>query len=148
MNGKLFLLLGTFLALFLPVCLSAARDTLACYQELERNFFDEQIVIQALSLNKVYQSQWRQITRQLKRQESSVPQMVKEKAQLLTRDPFRRPFQVDVAIQILLQVEQEIFSMVLFEYGVTSPGKIQSMFTYIRDQNMQRMPECFGTTTE
>ena len=132
------------LAVLAPTIGEARQTPEKCYRELESNFFDENIVSAALSLHKVYQSQWTLINRDLRNRSRNIKQTVKQRARKLERNPFNRPFQLEVATQLLIQAEFEIFSDVMFNYDVRSPGKINDMFLYIRENRLQQMPECFG----
>lgn len=134
MRKVIFLLL----AVLAPSITEAQETSEKCYRELESNFFDARIVNEALSLHKVYQSQWTLINRDLQDRSRNVGQTVKQQARKLERNPFNRPFQLEVATQLLLEAEFEIFSDVMFNYNITSPGKIDDMFRYIRDNRLQQ----------
>lgn len=127
--------------------LSAFLAEPRCYQDLEVNFFREDIVSQALSLHNVAQGGWYAITQQLKERSRDIPKTIHERAARLGRNPLSYPFQAKEAAELLRQVLWEVFYTVIEQSPVISqinPSDIPSMFAYIRQQQAAKLKACFG----
>ena len=140
------LLMASLLALSCPVVVSAEAPL--CYKELEANFFNANLVNEALSLHSVSQSNWPLINTELQNNLKRVPELVKEKAKKMNPNPFGNPFQPHEASKLLRSVLFEIFSETLADFQITNQGKVQEMFRYIRERQSQRLLSCFGQEDE
>lgn len=122
---------------------NAYNDSPSCYKELQTHFFRQDLVLQALSMHFIGQSQWTPINNALQEATKAVPQMVKEQAVRMPRNPLENPFQAKEAEELLRKILFEVFEAVLHQYGVTNPGDIREMFEYIEQQQAGRIKSCF-----
>lgn len=134
-----------FALLWIP--LYSYDDTPNCFKELETNFFQPDVVIQALSINQGYvdyQNRWVPINNELKRRSQDVPSMVKRKADQMTPSPLEYPFQPEAASQLLWEALYEVFNSVMHDYAIYDQALIRNMFNYIRAQQEQKLTSCFN----
>ena len=127
---------------FLPSLL--AGEASVCYKDIEKDFFREVFVNQALSIHNVSQSTWRAINVKLQENARHVPELVKQRAAAMRRDPFKTPFQADVAGELLNHVLFEVFSSTLAQFNVTNASDVSQMFRYLRERQQARLVTCFG----
>jgi hypothetical protein len=115
-----------------------------CFRDLENNFFRPNLVNEALSMHSVFQSTWTPINQQLSRNARRAPEIIRARAKQMDPNPLGTPFLPKEASWLLQQVLLEIFSETLTPFHVVSPGKIEEMFQYIREKQIQRFHACFG----
>lgn len=115
-----------------------------CYRDIEKDFFQEVFVNQALSIHNVSQSTWKPINIKLRENTRRVPELVKQRVATLRRDPFKSPFQPDVAGDVLRYALFEVFSSTLAEFNVTNGSDVSEMFRYLRERQQARFVACFG----
>jgi hypothetical protein len=124
-------------------------DEKPCFQELQTDFFRPDLVMEALSIHTVVQSQWLLITQSLKAKSKDIPSLLREKARRMElngeRNPLLYPFQPVNADKLLNEVLMEIFVDVLKDSNVTQPPfNIKEMFAYIRNKQAERIKACLG----
>lgn len=149
-------LLGLFLAsIFLSYVLNAQLYIAEkpCFKELQTEFFRPDLVMQALSLQGVYENQWTLIAQKLKDRSRDVPKLLQEKATRLEltgqRNPLLNPFQPAATDQLLNEILMDIFTNVLKESNVTDPPfNIRAMFGYIRSKQSAKIKACYGEEVE
>lgn len=136
-----FLFLSIFIFFnFLSLC--AFIDTPECYNRIPAQFFERNVVSQALSLHYVTQSQWEVIITNLQRGARKIPQIIKEKANRLQRNPLEYPFQAEVATAMLKQELYDVFSKALYQSYVTNTEDIKGMFNYIERKQEHLFHSC------
>lgn len=133
--------------LWSPQNLQAFNAEPPCFKDLEENFFRDDLVLQALSLqyNWYSQGQWALIVRGLHDRSRDIPYMLERRASLARPSPLEYPFQYEQASKLLFEILFEVFHQVMIESGITNEGIINSMFKYIRDQQANRINACLGT---
>lgn len=114
----------------------------ACYRDLELNFFKPNIVNETLSMHAISQSNWNLINQELRRNVRLVPEIVRARAKRMDPNPLGTPFEPEAALQLLQQVLLEVFSETLFLFHITNQSKIEEMFQYIREQQIERFTAC------
>jgi hypothetical protein len=139
---KQYLMSLLFLLWSIAVC--ADDRSLACFKEIELDFFREDIVSQALSLHGVSQTNWKNINNNLRERARHVPRILRQKAEYMHPNPFQSPFQTRVAAQLLRQTLYEIFAATLKDNNITNESNIKDMFRYIREKQAHRLIACFG----
>lgn len=120
----------------------------ACYLNIERNFFNENVVNQALASRNISQSNWVLINQALRANSTEIPKIVRERAKKLNPNPFDTPFRPIIAAQILKQVQFEVFAATLATFKINNPSDIEAMFRYIRKSHSANLEECFGEKLE
>jgi hypothetical protein len=115
-----------------------------CMKSLEKDFFRDEYVSQALSLHNVPQGAWMEINRILQYNMRGVPQLIRKRAEKMSPNPLGTPFQWHTSAELMQQVLFEVFFSTLIEFDVIDPGKIREMFNYVREQQMARLVACFG----
>ncbi|MBA3816896.1 MAG: hypothetical protein H0X29_10345 [Parachlamydiaceae bacterium] len=125
-----------------PFCIFAQES--GCYLNIERNFFNESVVNQALASRNISQSNWTLINQSLRAKTREIPAMVRERAKKLNPNPFDTPFRPIVAGEILKQVQFEVFVATLALFKITNLNDIQDMFIIIRKSHRANLKECFG----
>lgn len=125
-----------------PFCIFAEES--ACYLNIERNFFNENVVNQALASRNISQSNWVLINQSLRDKSREIPKIVRERAKKLNPNPFDTPFRPIIAAGILNQVQFEVFAATLAAFKIDNPSDIQEMFLYIRKSHRANLEECFG----
>lgn len=136
------LLLLTLILGFFPLTGVAFDDTPPCYKKLAVNFFEPSIVKQSFDLFTVYQSQWDYIYSNIQEKKGEVLPRVKKKAKGLKKNPFEHPFDGKKAVELLLDVELEIFKEALHERRFTDQNAILGMFKFIQGKKQSELDEC------
>lgn len=132
-----------FLLPFLMSWVAAPR----CFYNLEMTFFDREIVMQAMNaytLSGIYQSQWSLVYVDLMREQSAIPQLIKENARRMKPNPLDYPFQSDKAEELLLKTLYEVFAKVIRKHSVANDETIQGMFKFIIEKQSKKLEACFG----
>lgn len=142
----LSLCLGTFL---MASALSGVfNDESPCFKDLQTHFFRPDLVMEALSLHEVYQSQWQPIVQKLQDSSKDVPQLLKLKAENLElsgqRNPLLSPFDPEGADKLLNEILMQVFTNVLRESNVLLESDIKDMYVYIRNKQTDRLKACYG----
>lgn len=137
-----------FLVLLISAPLSIFAAESACYLNIERNFFNENVVNQALASRNISQSNWTLINQYLRANSKEIPQIVRERAKKLNPNPFDTPFRPIVAAEILKQVQFEVFASTLAMFKIYNPTDVQDMFLYIRKSHAADLEKCFGKEIE
>lgn len=125
-----------------PACL--VGEASMCYKDIEKDFFREAFVSQALNLHTVSQSTWTPINIRLRQNARKVPELVKQRAAGMRRNPFNYPFQPEEAGEVLMQVLFEVFASTLAEFNINNASDVSQMFRYLRDRQQERLVACFG----
>jgi hypothetical protein len=120
----------------------AVADVPACYRDLELNFFRPNLVNETLSMHAISQSNWALINEELRRHTRRVPEMVRARAKQMNPNPLGSPFDSEIALQLLQQVLLEVFSETLSLFHITNQSKVEEMFQYIREQQIERLTSC------
>jgi len=132
--------------LFLPVVLYAQQMP-PCFRDLQTNFFSYEVMSGAFFLYNVHQSDWQPLYQAVQSNAALVPSIVQAKAARKIPNPLY-PFQPQVAVQILLEAEFEIFAGVMRNYQSTqlyiNDSLIRQMFNYIRERQNDRIARCLG----
>lgn len=115
-----------------------------CFRDLERSFFRPDLVNEALSMHSVFQSTWTPINQELRKNARRAPEIIRARAGRMDPNPLGTPFLPKEASLILQQVLLEIFSETLVPFHVVNQSKIEEMFQYIREKQIQRFHACFG----
>lgn len=137
----LFILLASFSIIGAP-SLQAYDDSPSCFKEISSDFFSYDILVQALSLTLVPQSQWQLIYSALKIAVKQVPETVKNRANQMNPNPLENPFQPNAADELLTEALLEVFTNVMIANNITNPNNIRNMFSYIREQQDFRIQRC------
>lgn len=129
--------------------LQAYNDQPRCLQDLEVNFFNPQIVSEALSLYSVDMNIWPLVNQELKRRSLGVPSIMKQRSDRMSPSPLEYPFQPLIVGEMLRQILLDIFTSVISDFRlssgiVTSDDSIREMFGYIRRQQKGRIEACLG----
>lgn len=124
------------------------NDSPKCYKELQVDFFDEQIVMQAFDLYtwlNIYQGQWSHLARRLKEEERRVPALIRAKTNKMIPSPIDYPFQPDKAEEILLETLFEVFEYTMHKYAfIYNDAAIKGMFNYIKEKQAPRLEACLA----
>ncbi|MCB1113830.1 MAG: hypothetical protein KDK62_03655 [Chlamydiia bacterium] len=130
-----------FLFFLLP--LSAYDDRPGCYKDLERNFFNDQIVTTAFGLWTVPKGSWRSILRRLKEGEVNAESIIEKKSKRYSVNPLQNPFQPDVAKALLKETMKQIFIRAMVDSGYFDPASMDKMFDFIWEQD-PRIQKCLS----
>lgn len=134
--------------LLIPLSLFGWDDSPACYKRLERYFFKEIYLYEALSLHNVYQSNWKPIYNELESYMREAPNMIKERARAMDNNPLEHPFQPEAAKKLLFDTLFDIFQKVLLDWSVNAENvinqnDIREMFEYIKNKQQDQIDLCF-----
>lgn len=135
---KILKILFVFFAL--PLVAMDARPP--CFKQLERDFFQFKTVGEALGLWNVPQGQWNYIIKTLQSRAVEADAIIVKKARQLNPNPLERPFQPDVARDLIRDTMAQIFERVLLESGFYDTVSIGRMFDYIWLHDL-RVHQCF-----
>jgi len=113
-------------------------DIPLCYQRMETQFFNPNVVSQALSLYRYDQSMWNLATRDLTETSRTIPDEVQQRARKMRPNPLKRPFNADATQALIEQLLYERFVLVMAKYSITDPTDLKGMFHYIQ----QKFPPC------
>ncbi len=119
-----------------------------CYRQIQVTFFNSQIVVQALGLQRVDQSLWRFILSDLQGSMWRVPSMVQAEAQSMVPNPLDPPFNNDEAFKILQKVLYRVFYAVMIRNqsklgnSNINYSSIQGAFRYIWLQQQAVIVNC------
>lgn len=116
----------------------------SCYKDIEKNFFNENLVNQALALHNISQSNWSLINQSLRENSKDISRVVRQRAAKMNPNPFDSPFRPLIAAKLLNQVQFEIFSSTLAAFGVANSEQVKEMFLFIRTSHGQKLIACFG----
>jgi len=120
----------------------AVAEVPACYRDLELNFFRANLVNETLSMHSISQSNWNLINQELQRNVRRVPEIVRARAKQMIPNPLDTPFDREIALQLLQEVLLEVFSETLSLFQITNQNKVEEMFQYIREQQIERLTHC------
>lgn len=144
-QGRIFLLSAALMSLSSP--LQCYNDTPKCFTEIETNFFQPAIVIQALALSQGdvdYQNRWVPINNELRRRSQDLPNIVRQRADKMSPSPLEYPFQPDIALQLFWDVSYDVFNSVMRDYMIYDQSIVRNMFNYIRSQQEPGIIRCLG----
>lgn len=148
-----FLFLWFFVHAFSPICGDESQR--GCFQVIEKEFFNEKFVNEALQLHRIYQSSWYLFNSALKVNAQAIPLMIQERAEKMIPNPFQYPFQPKEAALLLNQVLFEVFDQTVKQFGLTNLSSsafnqtaINDMYRYIREKQSFRFKSCFGEEIE
>jgi len=138
-----------FALIFVAGTMSAYDASPRCYKELQTNFFDSRIVMEALALHYVPQNSWTPIARALATQSQQVPQVIRAQSMRLQPNPLDPVFLPEQALELLRSVLLTVFTQVVSSYNFNqesniNQGDIQAMFDYISNKQAYRIERCFG----
>lgn len=130
------------MALMAPLRMIATESQ--CYKDTESNYFNEDLVNQALASHNIPQSNWSLINQKLKANNKKIPNIVRQRGKEMKPNPFDIPFRPLLAAKLLNQVQFEIFSSTLSEFGINRSNDVKEMFVYIRQNQSVKLMACFG----
>ncbi|MGK5595353.1 MAG: hypothetical protein ACSNEK_08355 [Parachlamydiaceae bacterium] len=122
-------------------------DTPRCFHNLEMDFFERGVVMQALSVYNtqgVYQSQWSLIYLELLRRQGDIPKLIKENAKKMNPNPLQYPFQPDKAEEVFLKTLYGIFRQAISKHASVNDETVQGMFRFIIEKQTKKLDACFG----
>lgn len=125
-------------------CYTFVADPLPCFKDLQVNFFQDEIVNQALNFYNVPQGLWLQITIDLKQLSRDVPARMKKKTARMVRNPLAYPLQRAEAAVILRDTLFEVCSEVLRMHYITERPTVDYIFDYIFMRQVPKMIPCLG----
>lgn len=129
---------------------SAVDATPSCYRQMEVTFFNENLVAQALALQRIDQSLWRFIARDLRAASNRVPAIVQAQARSLNPNPLQRPLNPDGAFKILEASLYAVYFPVLNAYrnqisnSNINNDSIYASFRFIWLQQQAYLVKCLG----
>jgi len=140
-SGKMSLPEQTTPSENLPVMAMYPPD---CFRRIQTTFFQEKTILTALSFYRylINESQWTPVAKELVAANSRIPSLMKIEAKRYPRNPLERPFQPEVAQDILRAAARTAFVEVMKNNYITNPHIINGMFTYIWNQNSGRVQDC------
>jgi len=136
------ILIGLFSVL--SISLSAYDDSPKCFQHLQRIFFQQSTVAEALSLHNVPQSQWFVIGSELESRNRYIPRRMKQQAKRMRRSPLENPFQPEDALELFRQVLWEEFVEVMKKYDGANQRNWRDIFSLIYQSESERINFCIG----
>lgn len=144
---KNLLFLTGFQFLFF-ITLQAWDDTPKCFKYLEKNFFEERILTQALSFHYIPQGDWDAIYRDVKIKMKHMPETIKMKARAMDVNPLENPFQPKEAQKLLLDSLYEAFASVMWYHNIYHSGTIVDIFNFVLKKQQSKLDECFAVPTD
>ena len=117
-------------------------DPIPCVLALEKNFFVEPIVNQALNLYNIRQELWLPINQLLQVKSAEVPERMKRRTAYMVPNPIEYPMQKAATAKILKEVLFEVFAEALRVYHVDD--KAGPAFDYIFTEQLPSFVRCFG----
>jgi hypothetical protein len=139
------LIVGNFPCLSLLIAQpTVVPEPIACVRDIELNFFDEQLVSEALGLYHIQQQLWAPISMTLRMKSAEIPGRMKGRTGFLVPNPLEYPMQKWVVAAILKQVLFEIFLETMTTYQVNERPNADFVFDYIFSQQLPRFINCFG----
>jgi len=122
-----------------------ATDSRAyCFKDLQVNFFNENVVYQALSLYRIPQGLWAPISQNLKIRSNQVPERMRKITAAMVPNPLNYPMQNEIASKLLKQVLLDVFYETMTKYQVNERPTADFVFDYIFTQQLPKMINCFG----
>jgi hypothetical protein len=115
----------------------------SCYQAIERNFFQQKYVMEALAMHDVPQSAWIPLSSEIQTRARQVSGLVRDKASHMTPNPFNAPFQAEAVGRILQSALTQTLATSLATYNIYDPQIAREMFEYIRGRQAREWDECF-----
>jgi hypothetical protein len=124
--------------------LKAFDATPPCARDLESHFFDQQYIMEAFDLYRVFQSQWATILTDFSNTAPELPGRIKERAKNLKPNPFQHPFDPTEAKKVFLEAAYDIFREVMVRNYVYDVTTIQGMFAYVQSRQQDTLDRCFA----
>jgi len=148
---KSYIFLTTYICLLANVfAMKVGADDASppCYRQLQVDFFNQDLVIQALSLFKVQQPAWRLIAQDLSLASRNVPAIVQYRARFKNPNPLDPVFDPNGAIQVLQDSLYEVCNSVMkrytyLPYNMINQNTINGVFRYVWDHQQSRIQACF-----
>lgn len=120
-------------------------DQPPCYKSLQRYFFKESYLDEAMSFHDyIFQGDWNQIYRDLDKVMQQMPILIKQEAKKMRPDPLEHPFQPQAAGALLHQMLYLALSQTLHAHNITNEGDIKKIFEYVRTKQLGMIEACFG----
>lgn len=119
-----------------------------CYRQMQTTFFNENLVAQALALNRIHQNLWIFIARDLKRASSQIPAIVQAQARSQNPNPLERPFNRDGAFKILESALYSVYYPIMnsyrnkISYSNINDSSIYNSFRYLWLQQEAFLVQC------
>lgn len=129
--------------LFCPLLLQASTTPPACFEDVQKHFFQSTYVLDALSMHGVPQGQWIPINSDIQSRQLDIPRLVKEWAGTMHPNPLS-PYNKYDAARLLMAVLYDLFKNVVLTHYVFNESDIRQMFYYIRGKNLDKLKACFG----
>jgi hypothetical protein len=138
-----FLIVLSNLLLMLPIR-SVTPDPIACFNDLQINFYQENIVHQALSLYNIPQGLWSPISFTLKTTSFQIPERMRKITARMVPNPIEFPMQRAAASEILKKVLKDVLYETLTKYQVNERPRADFIFDYIFTKQLPKFIYCFG----
>jgi len=139
---RIFIIISTFLLYFSN--LTANSDPSDCYKDLQLNFFQEELVYQALSIYRIPQGLWARISGDLKSRSSQIPGRMRQATARLVPNPLDYPMQKEFASKLLKKTLMNVFYETMSQYQVNERPTADFAFDYIFAQQLPKFIDCFG----
>lgn len=113
-----------------------------CYKSFATQFFQQTLVMQALSLQLIPQNTWSLIVRDLNSRSQEIWSTIDREARRMNPNPFRNPFNQKEAQRLMENALWDQFFTVVQSYSVYDTYRIRNAFEYIMAQQKQNFEEC------
>ncbi len=130
--------------LFISSVCSVTPDSVACFKDLQINFFQENLVSQALSLYNIPQGLWGPISLTLKTTSYQIPERMKKLTANMVPNPIEYPMQRGPTAQLLKRVLKDVFYETMKKYQVNERPTADFIFDYIFTKQLPKFVFCFG----
>lgn len=138
-----FLIVLYNLMFILPIW-SVTQDPVPCFKYLQVNFFQENIVSQALSLYNIPQGLWAPISQTLKTKSYQVPERMRKITARMVPNPIEYPMQLGPTAELLKEVLKDVFYETMTKYQVNERPTADFIFDYIFTKQLPKYANCFG----
>lgn len=115
-----------------------------CIAQLERNFFNNHVVSEALSYYNIRQELWDLIVKDLAKRTETIPARMKRKTAFMVPNPIEFPIQNEVAAKILRDVFWEAYLETMVAFQLNIEPTVSYIFDYILTENIPVFVQCFG----
>lgn len=149
MKNKIAQLLCCFFCFFSTSQLQAvAADVPACMKELEMNFFQPAMMMQAFSFYNIPLGSWRPIIDTLQLRSREIPLRLNQVSANLVPNPLEFPFRPRPAARLLRAVLYQVFMETMSAYQANELPTANFIFNYVCSQNVNNWVRCFGDGSE
>ena len=115
-----------------------------CMSSLERNFFNNHVVSEALSYYYIRQELWDLIVKDLAKRSETIPARMKKKTAFMVPNPIEFPMQNEVTSKILRDVFREVYLETMTAFQLNIEPVVSYIFDYILTENIPFFVQCFG----